>query len=67
MILECQRRMERKITHVTLRDRVRCEDLRRSTGMRDASNLAERQMEMERPRREDGQQQMDTQAFQMGH
>ena len=34
--------MERKITHVTLRDRVRCEDLIKSTGMRDASNLAER-------------------------
>ena len=34
--------MERKIAHVTLRDRVRREDLRRSTGMRDASNLAER-------------------------
>ena len=33
---------QRKITHVTLRDRVWCEDLRRSTGMRDASNLAER-------------------------
>ena len=35
-------KLERKITHVTLQDRVRCEDLRRSTGMRDASNLAER-------------------------
>jgi hypothetical protein len=34
--------MERKITHVTLRDRVRCKDLRRSTGMRDAFNQAER-------------------------
>ena len=34
--------MERKITQVTLRDRVRCEDLRRSTSMRDASNLAEK-------------------------
>ena len=42
MIQVCQRKMERKITHVTLRDRVRCEDLRRSTGMRDASILAER-------------------------
>ena len=30
MIQVCQRKMERKITHVTLRDRVRCEDLRRS-------------------------------------
>ena len=29
-------------THVTLRDRVRCQDLIGSTGMRDASNLAER-------------------------
>ena len=42
MIQVCQRKMERKITHVTLRDRVRCEDLGKSTGMRDASNLAER-------------------------
>jgi hypothetical protein len=42
MIQVCQRKMERKITHVTLRDRVRSEDLRRSIGMRDASNLADR-------------------------
>jgi hypothetical protein len=42
MIQVCQRNIERKITHVTLRDRVRCEELRRSSGMRDASNLAER-------------------------
>jgi len=42
MIQVCQRKMERKITHVTLRNRVRCEDLRGSTGMRDDSNLAER-------------------------
>ena len=42
MIQVCQRKLERKITHVTLRDRVRCEDLRRSTGKRDAFNLAER-------------------------
>ena len=42
MIQVCQQKVERKITHVTLRDGVRCEDLRRSTGMRDASNLAER-------------------------
>ena len=42
MIQVCQRKMERKITHVTLRDRVRCKDLRRSTGMRDASNIEER-------------------------
>ena len=42
MIQVCQQKVERKITHVTLRERVRCEDLRRSTGMRDSSNLAER-------------------------
>ena len=42
MIQVYQRKMERKITHVTLRDRVRCEDLRRIIGMRDASNLAEK-------------------------
>ena len=34
--------------------------------MRDTSNLAMRQMEMERPRCEDGQQQMDTQAHHVG-
>ena len=42
MIQVCQQKMERKITDVTLEDRVRCEDLRRTTGMRDASNQTER-------------------------
>ena len=42
MIQVCQRKMECNITHVTLRNQVRCKDLRRCNGMRDASNLAER-------------------------
>lgn len=39
----CQRRMERKILHISLRERIRNDDLRRRTGMTDVVEIATNQ------------------------
>lgn len=41
MIQVCQRKMERMILRVSLRDKIRNEDIRRTTGLKDAIDIAE--------------------------